>query len=363
MMSGILKEWIRGKVRQSLSTITENPIKLNQNQRVQFLTYENPVFAEVSDMETFICCEFTKECVEIESGKRFTQIKGSYLTLKNMQLQIYEASNFAVSVRLIVPKIQFLGGEGEAIVGHPIFFTEHQEIGMLLRSPKVQGYFYSNKNLILLKIFYRFLWPPLSVEKAGTNISDEIRHHDNNDRLSNELTDKQISKKKHGFWSTHTIEYRRDKQEEKKQRVLHPGWRGFSEITYHDCIISDDQQKTLKRDESWYPPIDLNLSQQETFTSQEIITSNASKFYKETVFNNSSPESTFSWEESPIINKSSTFITKTKSNNKSLDLSIEKKEFFSDNDTLPPSSPSTITHSPLLHASLENNLLNPKQVL
>ncbi|KAG4302684.1 hypothetical protein PCK1_001039, partial [Pneumocystis canis] len=269
MMSGILKDWIRGKVRQSLSTISENPISLNQSQRVQvirFLTYENPVFAEVSDMETFICCEFTRECVEtyqLEFGKRFTQIKGSYLTLKNIQLQIYEASNFTVSARLIVPKIQFLGGEGEAIVGHPIFFTEHQEIGMLLRSPKVQG----------------FLWPPLSVEKAGANFSDRIRNFENNDdRLFNGLTNAQISRKKRKFWSTHTIEPEQEEQENTQQRALHPGWRGFSEITYHDCIISEDQQKILKRDESWYPPINLNFSQ------QEITTPNASKLQKTTVF-------------------------------------------------------------------------------
>lgn len=90
-----------------------------------------------------------------EFKKRFTQIKGAYLTLKNMELRIYEAENFTVSARLIVPKIQFLGGEGEAIVGHPVFFTEHQEIRMLLRSPQVQGYFVYTKALFFsLKMLF-----------------------------------------------------------------------------------------------------------------------------------------------------------------------------------------------------------------
>ncbi|KAG5518966.1 hypothetical protein PMAC_002497 [Pneumocystis sp. 'macacae'] len=370
-MSGILKKWIRGKVRQSLATMAENPVRLAQSQRVQlmkFLTYEKPVFAEVSDMETFMCCEFTQECVEAyqnEFGKRFTQIKGAYLTLKNIELRIYEAESFSVSVRLVVPQIQFLGGEGEAIVGHPVFFTEHQEIRMLLRSPQ-HG-------------IYRFLWPRLSVEKAGEGMMiqeiigiDEMIQESMSFRKQKFGTTKMNRRipvsiddtKKRGFLLAHTNEDERHKSGKKRQRALHPGWRGFSEITYKDCIISDEQLKILKRDDckhalvlrvslykklAWYPPIDM--FQQDVFASDKTATP-ISKTYQKMTYSpncsnnlNSSPESVFSWEESPVLNKSSTSIIETKSSGEKPIFYMEKKEFFSDNDTLPPSS-SPVTYNP-----------------
>lgn len=271
-----------------------------------------------------------------EFKKRFTQIKGAYLTLKNMELRIYEAENFTVSARLIVPKIQFLGGEGEAIVGHPVFFTEHQEIRMLLRSPQVQG----------------FLWPPLSVEQAseGTNVLSKKNVWDDKDEPLNELT--RISEptddtKKRGFWSTHRNKDESHKLTKKRQRALHPGWRGLFEITYRDCIISDEQQKILKRDDSWYPPI--NAFQQEAFASDKTVTP-MSKSHQKTAYSpnysgdnlDSPPESIFSWEESPILNKSSASILETKINDEKQIFHMEKKEFFSDNDTLPPSSSPTM---------------------
>ncbi|KAG4306191.1 hypothetical protein PORY_000179 [Pneumocystis oryctolagi] len=370
-MSGILKSWIRNKVWQLLSLMAENPVRIAQNQRVQvmrvglvnvsnqtglkrkqFLTYENPVFAEVSDMETFICCEFTQECVEeyqAEFGKRFTQIKGAYLTLKNMRLQIYGGQNFTVSARLVVPKIQFLGGEGEAIVGHPIFFTEHQEIRVLLKSPRVQG----------------FLWPPLSVEQASeeANISFETETFARENNSPDELIDTSVltdDVKKRGFWSTYSIKDEWNKREKKKKRVLHPGWRGLSEITYQDCIISDEQQKILEQDDSWYPPINTS---QKVFMSDNI--PNTLEIEKKTIYSpdykenklNSPTESTFSWEESPILNKSSSSTLGMKINEEKTFFYMEKKDFFSDNDTPPPSSSSPVIYSPLLQTSIKNNSL------
>lgn len=247
-MSGILKSWIRLRLKDALSSAIENPVRLGQHQRVQimsFLTYESPVFAEVSDMETFISCEFTQDCVEAyqtEFGKRFTQIKGAYLTLKNMLLKIYETLDFSVSVRLIVQQIQFLGGEGEAIVGNPVPFTEYPEIRNLLRSSQIQG----------------FLWPQLSVEQEGIDTSPEIKPWFDSDKPSDGFTETfTLSEKvkKRGFWSTYVSKDEWDKGKKKQRRFLHPGWRGFFEITYQDCIISDDQRKILEQDESWYPPI------------------------------------------------------------------------------------------------------------
>lgn len=61
-------------------------------------------------------------------------MRGAYLTLKNISVMVYEEANFRILARLIVGKIQFLGGDGEAIVGHPVFFHEYPEIRALLYS-------------------------------------------------------------------------------------------------------------------------------------------------------------------------------------------------------------------------------------
>lgn len=127
-------------MRECLASILKNPMGLGQHHRVQvvrFVTYKSPVFAEVSDIETAILCEFTGDCVETfqnEFGRRFTQMRGAYLTLKNISVMVYEEANFRILARLIVGKIQFLGGDGEAIVGHPVFFHEYPEIRALLYS-------------------------------------------------------------------------------------------------------------------------------------------------------------------------------------------------------------------------------------
>ncbi|QSL66927.1 hypothetical protein MERGE_001314 [Pneumocystis wakefieldiae] len=50
--------------------------------------------------------------------------------------------------------------------------------------------------------------------------------------------------------------------------------------------------------------------------------------------------SPFSWEESPTLNQSSTSISEMKEMQNESSFFIDKERFFSDNDTLPPSSPS-----------------------
>ncbi|EMR08613.1 hypothetical protein PNEG_03089 [Pneumocystis murina B123] len=341
-MSGILKSWIRGKLRDSLASILENPMHLGQHHRVQvvrFLTYKNPVFAEVSDMETVIFCEFTKDCVEAyqnEFGKRFTQIRGAYLTLKNMSLEVYEESNFKILAKLIVRQIQFLGGDGEAIVGHPVFFDEYPEIRTLLYSIHIK----------------KLIWPQsLIKEQEEVDKPPEIK-------LLNESVETFTKKnKKRIFFSTPLSNNQGDLSKKKQKRFLHPGWRGFFEVTYQDCIISDDQRKILERDEAWYPPISMpheivipeNTAHNESKDDfGDILPLNGPMIDKL-----SSPSgSPFSWEESPTLNQSSTSISEIKEMQNESSFFIDKERFFSDNDTLPPSSPSITSYSPLLQTSM-----------
>ncbi|KTW31611.1 hypothetical protein T552_00249 [Pneumocystis carinii B80] len=330
MMSGILKSWILGKLRGSLASISENPMHLGQHNRVQvvrFITYKSPVFAEVSDMESIIFCEFTEECVEAyqnEFGKRFTQIRGAYLTLKNMLLEVYEESNFKISAKLIVRQIQFLGGDGEAIVGRPVFFNEYPEIRALLYSTHVK------------KLIY-----PQTLIKEQEEVDQQSETKSSNESIETFTK----NNKKRIFFSTPPSNNQGDLSKKKRKRFLHPGWRGFFEVTYQDCIISDDQRKILERDEAWYPPINM---------SHEIVIA------KNTAHNeskddhgdicplngrmidmlSSSPGTPFSWEESPTLNQSSTSISEIKEMQNESSFFIEKERFFSDNDTLPPSSPS-----------------------
>ncbi|QSL66926.1 hypothetical protein MERGE_001313 [Pneumocystis wakefieldiae] len=181
---------------------------LGQHHRVQvvrFVTYKSPVFAEVSDIETAILCEFTGDCVETFQ-------------------------------KLIVGKIQFLGGDGEAIVGHPVFFHEYPEIRALLYSIHIK----------------KLVWPQ--------SLVNEDAEQPDGTRALNESVEAFARKdKKRIHFSTPLSNDQEDLSKKKRKRFLHPGWRGFFEITYQDCMISDDQKKILEQEEGEHQLSDIIL--------------------------------------------------------------------------------------------------------
>lgn len=112
----------------------------------------------------------------------------------------------------------------------------------------------------------------------------------------------------------------------------------------------------MEQDESWYPPIKSShheniQTEDNNFTPKtRKINKENNQFLNYTVDKLSSPsESPFSWEESPMFNRSSASVSEIKVEQDNSTFLNEKKGFFSDNDTLPPSSPSTIAYSPLLY--------------